>query len=435
MPTPTTLRPAPAGASTPTPSDPRPARLPADRLPGVIHDDHRGPAIQTRSGQPFYLRDPRAAEVNVDDHTWATSLLCRYNGHAARFYSVLEHEVRACDLYLRLAGFTGYADPLLLHRRACAATARRVLFHDHHEGAVGDVTSPQKAALPEFRGLEDPVEAVFREAVGMAPGDGDAVECKRIDLLMASIERRDLMDQRGPTWPNLPEPPADVAIPRGDPTGLAIRNAIGWLERAARDAESGAWSPAQALHDAASALAEALDYQPDAWRGAWNARWEALCRACRPRPTCATEGAAIASLWAAEARSRGVPDKEVACWAALPDDDDWWARHGGSEPAVLFAALTRSATGCTPSQALYDACAATAQRRQAACVDGAVRAWVAAGCAPALRVGQRVRAHDADHRAHVREVDAERALWRPAPGAEWLPADVWLGNEDVLPCD
>lgn len=99
-------------------------------------------AIYTHSGRVISLLDPVPEGVNIHDIATALSRLCRYTGHSRLFYSVAEHSCRVSDLLpddLKLAG----------------------LLHDATEAYIGDMTSPLKRLLPEYRAIE----AVFWTAI------------------------------------------------------------------------------------------------------------------------------------------------------------------------------------------------------------------------------------------------------------------------------
>lgn len=386
--------------------------------PGVIYDLARGSAIQTVSGRLFYPRDPRASEVAVSDYVYSTSLLCRYNGHTLRFYAVLEHLVRAVDLYLRQAGVDDYRSPVLLHHKHRARVALRVLRHDLHEGVVGDMTSPMKGCVPSFKAVEDPVEHAFAESFGDEGYQADAAEVKAADLAIAAVERRDLMqgDEGAHQWPGLPAPSPDYSIPNDDPTYALL---------ALIDAVDGPGGEGLANVDGctaariASMARRALALRPETWRTEWNARHAALQRAATPRPTASTCAGEIASLFAAEAATRGCHSQSAKAEAD-------WRLIATLTPIGMYETLI---AWYDQGQKLYDACAVVAEARPAI-VRRRVAAWVAAGCAPTLATRQKVR----PHRCHVGEgelvvdeVDAERATFRARGWSIFVP------NEDVVP--
>jgi hypothetical protein len=97
---------------------------------------HRGGWMQTFTGRQFFPMDPRPEEVDPTDIAHALSLLCRYNGHVDRFYSVAEHCVHL-----------SYVVP--------PEHALWALLHDATEAYVGDMISPLKIHMPGYRAAED----------------------------------------------------------------------------------------------------------------------------------------------------------------------------------------------------------------------------------------------------------------------------------------
>jgi len=85
----------------------------------------------------------RSRLIDIEDIVHAQSLLCRFNGHNTRFYSVAEHSVhvaREIDPTLTMVG----------------------LLHDAVEANLGDVPSPLKTQLPRFKEFE----WNFEQAIG-----------------------------------------------------------------------------------------------------------------------------------------------------------------------------------------------------------------------------------------------------------------------------
>lgn len=84
--------------------------------------------------------------VNLEDIAHSLSQLCRYGGHCNHFYSVAEHSVRLSET----------VDP------------REALLHDATEAYLGDVVSPLKSMLTEYRMLEDHIRRVIALRFGLA---------------------------------------------------------------------------------------------------------------------------------------------------------------------------------------------------------------------------------------------------------------------------
>jgi 5'-deoxynucleotidase YfbR-like HD superfamily hydrolase len=159
------------------------------------------PYIQTHTGLAFSLipddtiwNDQR--DIRIEDIAHALSHLCRFTGHTRTFYSVAEHSVRA-----------SYEVPPHL--------ALDALLHDATEAYLGDVSSPLKSLLPDYRKIEDMlsrrIAIVFGTTWPMLP------EVKHADLVMLATEKRDLMgNDSGEGWSCLDgiEPCPEIIVSR-----------------------------------------------------------------------------------------------------------------------------------------------------------------------------------------------------------------------------
>jgi hypothetical protein len=130
------------------------------------------PVIQIGSGAYFDLLNPDPATVRVEDIAAALSRLCRFTGHCRRFYSVAQHST-------------------LVSRLVPPELARWGLYHDAAEAYLGDVASPLKRLLPDYKAIEHRVEEAVFAALGlygpMPP------EVKRADLVALAAEKHDLL--------------------------------------------------------------------------------------------------------------------------------------------------------------------------------------------------------------------------------------------------
>ncbi len=98
--------------------------------------------ITTASGRFFDLLKPEEYEYDIEEIATSLSNLCRYTGHVNKFYSVAEHSVLVSRLLpdkLALAG----------------------LLHDASEAFVGDVSSPLKKLLPEYKRIEENIQTAI----------------------------------------------------------------------------------------------------------------------------------------------------------------------------------------------------------------------------------------------------------------------------------
>lgn len=100
--------------------------------------------IETRSGKRVSIENPQPDQFDIKDIAYALSNTCRFNGHSAGFYSVAEHSVAVAlrlPTNLRLAG----------------------LLHDATEAYLGDIPSPIKQFLPDYKVIEARFESAIAE--------------------------------------------------------------------------------------------------------------------------------------------------------------------------------------------------------------------------------------------------------------------------------
>jgi len=130
-------------------------------------------SIAIYSGEIFDLENPHLSEFTIVDVAHALSHICRFTGHCNRFYSVAQHSVyvsRLCSPENRLYG----------------------LLHDAPEAFIGDVSSPLKRMLPDYRTIEAKVTKAVNERFGLP--DVEPPEVKVADLRMLATERLALIN-------------------------------------------------------------------------------------------------------------------------------------------------------------------------------------------------------------------------------------------------
>lgn len=106
--------------------------------------------IQTYTGKKFDFISPHPSMIDIKDIAHALSNQCRFNGHCRQFYSVAEHSVYVAQEVMKTHPHLGLA----------------ALMHDAAEAYVGDMVSPLKAILPEFKVIEDKVDKVIADRFG-----------------------------------------------------------------------------------------------------------------------------------------------------------------------------------------------------------------------------------------------------------------------------
>lgn len=123
--------------------------------------------ITLMSGALFSYQDPAACEVTIEDIAQPLSNICRFAGQLPYFYSVAQHSVNASYIVAPEFAYTA-------------------LLHDTAECFTGDIVTPLKVAVPQFKELELKIEAVMAERFGfqfpLPP------EVKLADLQMLGLE-------------------------------------------------------------------------------------------------------------------------------------------------------------------------------------------------------------------------------------------------------
>lgn len=132
------------------------------------------PWIVTHSGRQFDFHNPTPDMVCIEDIAHALSMSCRFGGHTQYHYSVAQHSVNVARLV---------PDE---HKLVA-------LLHDATEAYIGDMVSPLKVIMPEFKKKEQQIWEVITEKFGVAVEMDPVI--KWADLQMLRIEREFLIPQ------------------------------------------------------------------------------------------------------------------------------------------------------------------------------------------------------------------------------------------------
>jgi len=145
----------------------------------AIHGMKLRPEIMTVSGKYFNFLDCDPDTYDINDIAHALSMLCRYTGHTKLFYSVAQHSVMVSQLVPKEHALAG-------------------LLHDAAEFVLGDVSSPLKQLLPDYKMWEKHVEKAIFKKFGLPESLPPTI--KVADVKMLATEQRDLMGAGAEDW-------------------------------------------------------------------------------------------------------------------------------------------------------------------------------------------------------------------------------------------
>lgn len=144
------------------------------------------PEILTCAGDyvNFESPDPEALKPGVI--AAALSRICRFSGHTKFFYSVARHSMLVATILEELGNHSLKFEGLM---------------HDASEAFLGDVSSPLKSLLPDYRTIEKRFEEVLEAKFSLDRSITAKETVKHADLIALAIERYFL----------LPDAPKDSA--------------------------------------------------------------------------------------------------------------------------------------------------------------------------------------------------------------------------------
>lgn len=157
----------------------------------------KDPYIRLASGDRWHFLNPRAnIGVPLETLLWGLSNITRFTGQAGKDYDVLRHSWVCYQSVLRETPddyefLTG------------------VLFHDIAEAVMGDVASPLKALLKEYREIYKIQENFIITNYQLPPFD-TMEKIHRIDKFIGDVEGEYFI----PGWNGLKPPTENVAMLR-----------------------------------------------------------------------------------------------------------------------------------------------------------------------------------------------------------------------------
>ena len=152
------------------------------------------PSIQTQSLRYFNYVDPHPDQFTIEDIAHALSNICRFAGHTNKFYSVAQHCV-------------------IMSYHVTPMYALHALLHDAAEAFLGDIPTPLKQMLPEYKVIESRVEKVILNKFGITDMPP---EIKEFDTRMLVTEQNYLMPEANRHW-TFDAKPLDILIRPAEP--------------------------------------------------------------------------------------------------------------------------------------------------------------------------------------------------------------------------
>jgi len=152
---------------------------------GLFKGKYKG-WMETYGGGKANPFDLKEGDIEIEAIAHSLSMICRYNGHCKKFFSVAEHCLRVADILppeLKLAG----------------------LLHDAAEAYLGDVIRPIKYTLVAIQEAEEKALTLIMKKFGVSYLPTVKKMVKEADNIIGSTEARDLMFN-SKDWGNLPKP-------------------------------------------------------------------------------------------------------------------------------------------------------------------------------------------------------------------------------------
>ena len=132
----------------------------------------KGDWMQTYTGGQFWPLDPQPEDVFIVDIAHSLANICRFGGHCLQFYSVAQHSIIVSELVPHEYALIG-------------------LLHDSAEAYLGDIITPIKSEMTQYKGIEYKVLDVILNRFGLVWPKQE--EVRTADIIALVTEKRDIM--------------------------------------------------------------------------------------------------------------------------------------------------------------------------------------------------------------------------------------------------
>lgn len=139
--------------------------------------------ITTYTGKRFSPLHPDPDDVDIEDIAHALSQICRFGGHTKEFYSVAQHCYYVAELVEEWL--------LSISRYWKKGVVAQALLHDASEAYLGDVVTPVKVTMGDYKRAEALLQAAIFEGLGLyapVPFGEVCVAIKKADQRMFLTE-------------------------------------------------------------------------------------------------------------------------------------------------------------------------------------------------------------------------------------------------------
>ena len=165
--------------------------------------------IETASGKKFNFINIDESQIDIKDIAYSLSNQSRFAGHVP-FFSVAEHSVAvAARLHpsLQLGG----------------------LLHDAAEAYLSDVPGPIKAFLPDYKRMEDAIQAAIYKKFNVELTEEQKATIKQADKDQTANECHYLLPSKGKDWNSVLFQPDPKFRPRHCPPPEAVEMFMYWF--------------------------------------------------------------------------------------------------------------------------------------------------------------------------------------------------------------